>query len=138
MELSNAIHDLRVEPADANNDELVAVNEAVKSLILMLTPFAPHICEELWAIITGSDEGILVCGARFPNADEEIARADELEIPVQVNGKLRSRVIASIEATNEELEKMALADEKVREHTERKDIVKIIVVPRRLVNIVVK
>ncbi len=75
MELSNAIHDLRVEPDDANSDELFAVNEAVKSLILMLTPFAPHVCEELWETLTGSDVGILASGARFPIADDEIARS---------------------------------------------------------------
>ena len=67
-----------------------------------------------------------------------MARADEIEIAVQVNGKLRGRVMASPEAANEELEQMALADAKVREHTDGKQVVKVVVVPQRLVNIVVK
>ena len=77
-------------------------------------------------------------GARFPDYQPELAKADEIEIPVQVNGKLRSRVMASPATANEELERMALADEKVREFTDGKDVVKVIVVPNRLVNIVVK
>jgi leucyl-tRNA synthetase len=107
-------------------------------LILMLAPFAPHTAEELYAQIAGNDRGILANGARFPEYREELARADEIEIPVQINGKLRSRVLASPEASNEDLEKMALADAKVIENTDGKQIVKIIVVPKRLVNIVVK
>ena len=104
----------------------------------MLTPFAPHAAEEMYAALAGSEDGILANGARFPEYREELAKADEIEIPVQINGKLRSRVIASPEATNDELQEMALADEKVREYTDSKEVVKVIVVPRRLVNIVVR
>ncbi len=138
MELLNSMNDFKVELNAANEGDLFAVNEAIKSLILMLTPYAPHICEELWEILTTSEEGILASNARLPIADEHWAKADELEIPVQVNGKLRSRVLASPEATNSELENLALADDKIKEHTNGKQIVKIIVVPSRLVNIVVK
>jgi leucyl-tRNA synthetase len=77
-------------------------------------------------------------GARFPEYSEELTRADEIEIPVQVNGKLRSRIFAPQEAENELLKQMAFEDPKIREHTEGKEIVKVIVVPQRLVNIVVK
>ncbi|MEZ5425795.1 MAG: leucine--tRNA ligase [Pyrinomonadaceae bacterium] len=138
MELSNAMGDFKIEPSEAETGDLFAVREAVESLILMLTPYAPHICEELWEILTGSEEGILTSNARFPVADPDWARADELEIPVQVNGKLRSRVKASPDATNGELEELALADEKIREYTDGKQIVKVIVVPKRLVNVVIK
>ena len=86
----------------------------------------------------GNEDGMLANGARFPEYNEELARADEIEIPVQVNGKLRSRVMASPETANDELEKMAFADEKVREFTNGKQIIKVVVVPKRLVNIVVK
>ncbi len=138
MELSNAIYDFKVEPETATDADVFAIREAVESLILMLTPFAPHTAEELYAQIVGNDDGILANGARFPEYREELARADEIEIPVQINGKLRSRVLASPDATNDELQALALADAKVIENTDGKQIVKIIVVPKRLVNIVVR
>jgi leucyl-tRNA synthetase len=138
MELSNAMHDFKIEPQAANETDVYALREAVESLILMLTPFAPHAAEELYAQIAGNENGILANGARFPEYRAELAKADEIEIPVQVNGKLRSRVLASPEASNEELQAMALADAKIVEQTAGKQIVKVIVVPKRLVNIVVK
>jgi len=138
MELSNAIYDFKVEPETASDADIFAIREAATSLILMLAPFAPHTAEELYSQIVGNDDGILANGARFPEYREELARADEIEIPVQINGKLRSRVLASPDATNDELQALALADAKVIENTDGKQIVKIIVVPKRLVNIVVR
>ena len=138
MELSNTIGDIEVEPKDASEKEISAVREALASLVLMLTPFAPHTAEELFSVLIGNDNGILANGAQFPEFDADLAKADEIEIPVQINGKLRSRVMASPEASNEELEKMAFVDEKVREYTDGKEVVKVIVVPKRLVNIVVR
>jgi leucyl-tRNA synthetase len=132
------LNDFKVEPAAASDSDLFAVNEALKSLILMLTPYAPHISEEFWEIITGSEKGILASGARFPAADENLTKADEIEIPIQVNGKLRSRVLAAPDTSQEDLQTMALADAKIKEYTEGKQIVKIIVVPNRLVNVVIK
>ena len=88
MELSNAISDIGVEPEIANGDEMFAVREALTALTLMLTPFAPHTAEELFSVLIGNDNGILANGARFPEYNEELAKADEIEIPVQVNGKL--------------------------------------------------
>ncbi|MBX3288167.1 MAG: class I tRNA ligase family protein [Acidobacteria bacterium] len=138
MELANDLYDMKAEPETASPDEVAAVREALTSLILMLTPFAPHISEEMFAAIIGNENGILANDARFPAYDEEAAKADEIEIAVQVNGKLRSRIFASPDADNAELERMAKDDAKVREHTDGKDVVKVIVVPGRLVNIVVK
>ena len=94
--------------------------------------------EELFAVMIGNDDGMLANKARFPDYDADMARADEVEIPVQINGKLRSRVLTAPGTSDEELRSMALADEKVREYTDGKEIVKVIVVPNRLVNIVVK
>ena len=138
MELSNALHDFKIEPETASDSDVFALREAVGSLILMLAPFAPHTAEELYAQIAGNEEGILANGARFPEYRAELAKADEIEIAVQVNGKLRSRVTAAPETSNAELEEMARADAKIREYTDGKQIVKVIVVPKRLVNIVVK
>jgi leucyl-tRNA synthetase len=138
MELSNALGDFKVEPQAATQSDLFAINEGIKSLILMLAPYAPHVAEELWEVLTGSVEGILQSGARFPVADEALAKADEIEIPIQINGKLRSRVVVSPKISGEDLQALALADAKIKEHTGDKQIVKVIVVPGRLVNIVVK
>ena len=138
MELSNAIYDFKVEPETASASDVYTIREAVEALVLMLTPFAPHFAEEIWEIITGNSQGILASGARFPVADEELTKADELEIPIQINGKLRSRISAAPDATKEQLEQMALADEKTKDYTDGKQIVKVVVVPSRLVNIVVR
>jgi leucyl-tRNA synthetase len=138
MELCNSIYDFKVEPENATPEEVFAVREAVKSLLVMLAPFAPHAAEEMFSQIVGNDNGMLNNGVKFPVADEALAKADEIEIPVQVNGKLRSRVITSPETPDEELKAMALADEKIKEFTAGKEIVKVIVVPKRLVSIVVK
>jgi leucyl-tRNA synthetase len=138
MELSNSIGDFKVEPSKASSDELFAAGEALRSLILMLAPYAPHFAEEMWENLTGAENGILQSGARFPVADETLAKADEIEIPIQVNGKLRSRVLAAPETAKEALEAAALTDERVKQYTDGKQVVKIVVVPNRLVNIVVK
>jgi leucyl-tRNA synthetase len=83
--------------------------------------------------------GLLERGRKkWPQADAELARKEELEIPIQVNGKLRSRVLASPEVTEEELRAAALADEKVRGFIDGRQVVKVIVVPQRLVNVVVR
>jgi leucyl-tRNA synthetase len=138
MELSNALGDFKVEPETATESDLFAINEAVRALILMLAPYAPHAAEEMWSQLTGSEEGMLKTGARFPVYREELARKDEIEIPIQVNGKLRSKLLAAPDTSSEELERAARADEKVREYAAGKQIAKIIVVPNRLVNVVIK
>jgi leucyl-tRNA synthetase len=137
MELSNALGDFRVEPQDASALEIQAVREALESLVLMLTPFTPHASEEMWEAL-GHAGGILRTRARWPQADEELARKEELEIPVQVNGKLRSRITATPDTPEESLRALALADEKVQGFITGREVVKVIVVPQRLVNIVVR
>lgn len=138
MELCNALYDSQLDPETAGEDEIFAVNEAVRALVLMLTPFAPHVAEELHAVIIGNEDGIVANNARFPQFDEQLAKADEIEIAVQVNGKLRSKVLASADIAEDVLKALVLADEKVIEHTNGKEIIKTIVVPGRLVNIVVR
>jgi leucyl-tRNA synthetase len=137
MELLNELTDSFVAPEKVTDSDRFAVREALESLVLMLAPFAPHAAEEMWEGL-GHAGGILRSGARFPAADAELAKKELLEIAVQVNGKLRGRVIASPEATEEELRAAALADERVRGFIEGREIVKVIVVPRRLVNVVVR
>jgi leucyl-tRNA synthetase len=138
MELANAVGDFPVEPQHASAPDIFAVREALVSLTLMLTPFAPHTAEELYSILIGNEDGMIANGARFPAYDPELAKADEIEFPVQVNGKLRARVVAAPETSDEELEKLAFAEPKVQEFTAGKQVVKVIVVPKRLINIVVR
>ena len=119
---------------------LFAVREALEAMALMLAPMAPHAAEEMWEAL-GHRGGILYGSsdkAKWPRADEELARKEDLEIPVQINGKLRCRIRATPDASEEFLRGAALNDEKVRAWIEGRDVVKVIVVPRRLVNIVVK
>jgi leucyl-tRNA synthetase len=137
MELSNTLGDFKVGPTEASASDLYAVREALEALVIMLAPFAPHVAEEMWVGL-GHTEGLLGEGARWPQANDELARKEELEIPVQVNGKLRSRIHATPDTPEAELRVAALADEKTRSFIDGHEIVKVIIVPRRLVNIVVR
>jgi leucyl-tRNA synthetase len=140
MELFNEISDFHAEPATASDSDVVAMREALESLVLMLAPLSPHVAEEMWESL-GHSGGLLSKGdqgARWPQADAELARKEELEIPVQVNGRLRSRVLAAPDVTEEQLRAAALADERVRSFTDGRELVKVVVVPQRLVNVVVK
>jgi leucyl-tRNA synthetase len=136
MELFNEINHFDAEHFARSDEDVFTLREALESLVLMLAPFAPHIAEEMWEKL-GHGGGLLTSG-RWPQADAELARREELEIPIQVNGKLRSRLLASPEVTEEELRTAALNDEKIRTFIEGHQVVKVIVVSQRLVNVVVK
>jgi leucyl-tRNA synthetase len=137
MELFNQLSDFNADPAKASASDVFAVREALEALVIMLTPFAPHIAEEMWEGL-GHTGGLLKEVPRWPVADPELARREELEIPIQVNGKLRSRVIASPDVSEEELRASALADERVRALIDGHEVLKVIIVPRRLVNVVIR
>jgi leucyl-tRNA synthetase len=122
-----AIADCKIPPA--------AVASILESLILLLAPFAPHLAAELWEQ-TGRRDGIL--RHAWPKFDEALAREDEIEVPVQVNGKLRSVVKVPVDASREALEAAARADEKVQAALAGKTVVKVIVVPGKLINFVVR
>jgi leucyl-tRNA synthetase len=140
MELFNELSDFNVEPASASESDVLAIREALEALVLMLAPFGPHVAEEMWEGL-GHEGGLLRATsgrASWPKADAELARNEELEIPIQVNGKLRSRVLAAPDVTEEQLRAAALADERVRSFTDGREVVKIVIVPQRLVNVVVR
>jgi leucyl-tRNA synthetase len=136
MELLNALGEINLEPEKASAADVFAVREAAEAMVVMLAPFSPHIAEELWESL-GHPDGLLR-SAKWPVADAELARKEELEIPVQVNGKLRSRVTVSPDISEADLRAAALADEKVRSYLDGHEVVKVIVVPRRLVNVVIR
>ena len=136
MELFNALMAFNANPGTASESEVFAVREALEALVIMLAPFSPHVSEEMWEAM--GHHGGLLRSARWPQADPELARSEELEIPIQVNGKLRSRVLASPQVSEEELRTAALADEKIQSIVAGHQIVKVIVVPQRLVNVVIR
>jgi leucyl-tRNA synthetase len=109
--------------------------EAMEKLVLLLSPFAPHIAEELWQTLGHSQS---LAHEAWPEFDASLSKEDSIEVPVQVNGKLRSKITVPPDADAAHLEAAARADAKVVEHVAGKQIVKVIVVPARLVNIVVK
>jgi leucyl-tRNA synthetase len=134
MELVNVLYG--AEEAIARNEVPAALlNEVQRSLVLLLAPFAPYLAHELWEML--GEKGNLL-KAQWPQYDAALAREEELEIPVQINGKLRSRIVVSADATGTTVIELALADEKVRAAIAGKQIVKKVYVPGRLVNIVVK
>src|SRR5262249_21152971 len=120
----------------ASPADLFTVREVIEALVIMLTPFSPHAAEEMWEGL--GHQGGLLQGTLWPVADAELAKKDELEIPVQVNGKLRSRVIVAPDISEAELRSIALADVKVQSFIDGHQVVRVIVVPQRLVNVVVK
>jgi leucyl-tRNA synthetase len=134
MELVNELYAFTEKKGDHSAQAPKVAREAVESLIVMLSPFAPHTMEELWQMY-GHREGLTA--ARWPTFDAEVARAEELEIPVQVNGKVRGvvRVPPSIDDTS--LEQIALSDPNVKAHIAGKTVRKVVIVKSRLVSIVV-
>jgi leucyl-tRNA synthetase len=134
MELVNEIADLDGSVAEGKIRPEV-LKTTVESLLVMLSPFAPHVADELWEAL-GRDQPLL--RTPWPAYNDELAAEEELEIPVQVNGKLRGRVRVPAGATEEVIRTRALAEEKVAALIDGKQIVKVIVVPQKLVNIVVK
>jgi leucyl-tRNA synthetase len=113
---------------------IAVLKEAVEALVRMLSPFAPHMCEELWVAL-GHQDGIVAAG--WPEYDEAVAKASEIVIPVQVNGKLRGRVTVAADASDDDLQAAALADPAIKAHIEGKTIRKVVVARGKLVSIVV-
>jgi len=131
MELVNGIQAFPAKNLPENGPLL---KEALESTLLLLYPFVPHFCEELWEGI-GNSGGIELAG--WPSFDPEAAADEELLIVVQVNGKLRGRVTVAADATEEEVKSAAMVDERVIQHLEGKSPKKIIYVPGKLLNVVV-
>ena len=113
---------------------ICVMRESVEALIKMLSPFAPHTAEELWVML---DHQTGLVKAPWPAFSADVARADEVVIPVQVNGKVRSRLTVPAEITEAELERLALADPAVQAHTAGKTVRKVVVAKGRLVSVVV-
>lgn len=130
MELVNGLYLAKEKPISG-----VVVKEAVENLLILLAPFVPHMTEELWEKIGNKDSIHL---QTWPKYNKKYLIEDEIEIVIQVNGKVRGKTVISRTATREDMEQAALDNEKVKNHIAGKNILKIIVVPKKLVNIVAK
>ena len=131
MELVNALYKFD----DDSEQGRAVTQEALEACVLLLSPIAPHITHALWQSL-GHDNAVI--DQPWPQADEAAMVKDEIQIIVQVNGKLRARIDVPADASREQIEEIAIADANVQRFTEDKTIVKIIVVPGKLVNVVVK
>ncbi len=120
----------RVERAQT----VAALREAIDALVAMISPFAPHTAEELWQML-GHAGGL--AKATWPSFDPEVVKAAEVVVPVQVNGRLRGRVTAPADATEDHMRDLALADPAVRVYTDGKTIRKVVVAKGPLVSVVV-
>jgi leucyl-tRNA synthetase len=135
MELVNDIYAFtKAQDAEATPGGAAVVKEALEALILMLSPFAPHTAEELWEQY--GHRGTLSAAA-WPVFDAEAARAEEIVIPVQVNGKIRSRLTVTPDIADDELQQLALADPAVQPYTRGKAVRKVVIAKGRLVSIAV-
>ncbi len=122
MEFTNHLTPLAVRP-----------RSVLEPFVLLLSPFAPHLAEELWHTL-GHEETLAY--EPWPAFDPALTKADEIEVPVQINGKVRLRLTVPADVDEEALKALALADPKVRELLGGKEPRKVIVVPKKLVNIV--
>ena len=112
---------------------LAVAKEAVEALVLLLSPFTPHLAEELWEAL-GHADGVVAAG--WPAFDPAVARAEEVVVPVQVNGKVRARLTVAAETSEAALRELALVHPQIEAHTSGKRIARVVVVPRKLVNVV--
>ncbi len=132
MELVNTMQ--AIDPADTDQAGRAAMRVALETTVLLLSPIVPHFCEELWEIL-GHDQSVLL--SPWPTYDEAATVKDEVEVVVQVNGKLRSRFSAATDADESQLKQTALDDVRIVRFIDGKPIRKVIVIKNKLVNIVV-
>ena len=109
--------------------------EAAETFVKLLSPYAPHIAEELWEIL-GNEAPVSL--APWPAYSEKILQENEIEILIQINGRPRERMMMPADAQPAEMERLALGNEKVKAQLEGRNVVKVICVPKRVVNIVAK
>ena len=135
LKFNTAIAQLMIFVNAANKEDKLYVDYA-KGFVQLIAPFAPHLAEELWQGLTKSAESISYVA--WPTWDESKLVENDIEIVVQIKGKVRAKLVVPKDASREELEALALANDKIKVDIAGKDIVKVIAVPNKLVNIVVK
>lgn len=135
MKFNTAIAQLMVFVNAANKEKTLFVDYA-QGFVQMLAPFAPHVAEELWQSLTNSTESISY--VKWPTWDDSKLIEDEIEIVVQIKGKVRAKLLIPKDLPREDMEALALANDKIKAELEGKEVIKVIAVPNKLVNIVAK
>jgi leucyl-tRNA synthetase len=138
LSFNTAISQMMIFVNALTNAEALPLS-AMRRFLVLLNPFAPHLTSELWEKLNAKfrDNANAITDQKWPDYDERFLVEDEVEIVIQVNGKVRDRMKMSILATEEETKAAALANPKIQKFSASKTIRKIVVVPRKLVNIVV-
>ncbi|MDO9527823.1 MAG: leucine--tRNA ligase [Syntrophales bacterium] len=134
MELVNTLYLVKY-PDRSDAKALSVIRETVENIVVLLAPIVPHITEELWKMLGKSEK---LSDVPWPDYDEAVAAEEEITIVVQINGKLRSRIMVSADEPDERIKEIALSDDRISKLIAGKEVVKKIYVPKKLVNIVVK
>ena len=131
MELNNLVS----RYADTSQQGMAVKQEAIEIMVKCLSPVMPHVCHHLWFLLGGKNA---VVDSQWPEVDESALIQERVQIIAQVNGKLRAKIMAPLDSDNQAVQEIALSDEKIVKFTMDKQIIKVIVVPNKLINIVVK
>lgn len=134
-EFTNVIYEYVSNKTEFNEEDKQVFSFAVTTLLRLVAPVVPHMSEELYENLGGKTS---ILNVEWPKYDDSLAKSSTITLVVQINGKVKDKIEADAESTKEELEKIAMESEKVKELTNGKEIVKVIVVPAKLVNIVIK
>ena len=131
MELNNLVS----RYADTSQQGMAVKQEAIEIMVKCLSPVMPHVCHHLWFLLGGKNA---VVDSQWPEVDESALIQERVQIIAQVNGKLRAKIMAPLDSDNQAVQEIALSDEKIVKFTMDKQLIKVIVVPNKLINIVVK
>ena len=131
MELNNTLSKFN----DDSQEGFFIKREAIEIMVKCLSPVMPHVCHHLWLLLGGKEA---VVSSSWPIVDDSALVQENVQLVAQVNGKLRAKIVAPLDSENKLVEEMVLSDERILRFTEGKQIIKVIVVPNRLINIVIK
>ena len=134
MELVNALYLFQAEVSD-DPEKIALLTRAVETGLILLSPIVPHLCQELWQILGKKGN---IHDQPWPGWDSDALQEEEQVVVIQVNGKVRSRIMIGASVTEEEIKKLAWEQPRIQEWLQGKEWVKTIVIQRKLVNIVVK
>lgn len=134
MEFVNFLNEIKVDKLDGDRDLRRALRFAIEKFLILLSPFTPHIAEELWERL-GKRKSIIK--EKWPEWDNELVKSEEIEVVIQINGKVRSKLTVPADIPEEALKQKAMENERIKEYIGTRSVKKIIVVPGRLVNIVI-
>jgi leucyl-tRNA synthetase len=131
MELNNTLSKF----TDTSEKGAAVRKESIDIMVKCLSPVIPHLCHHLWLLLGGKEA---VIDVKWPVVDESALIQDNIQTIVQVNGKLRAKIMVPLNSDNQKVQELAFSDEGVSKHIKNKEIIKVIVVPNKLINIVVK